>query len=654
MPKLSIRKTAGQDLLTTVRDLATGDFIHSIIELVANSYDADATEVRIDYDPQAGTLRIKDDGEGMDKKGLESFFRSGDSEKKARPLTPRGRPKLGNFGIATVLISHLGSQYDLTTQQANSQITLSETFKDHLKLEDVVDCETRTVRRKDHGTEIRISDLKFTEEDISIPSLRRRIQWNLPVQMPDFDVYVNGKKVEAKSIEKAVTFRFEYAGLGGPSEGDIHLCTRPQRERGIHLYVDGRRVGDPQEILMAANKSVALTGKVVGIIQANGFKEHMTFDRTKIKDGKPYREFVAKLGATLAKVRQYQEQLEKSADQRRHEETLEDAAEVVERLFKSKGVAELGRGVSLVLSWDLEPGEIGTIDRGEKYVEINRGHPLLALPPGTKRPVLEQAIQSAVVDLIAGERVKEAKRSEQLDLYRSTAQEIWRQLRPADALRASRSSIQNDRVYNRREVMQRLDLTLTEYEHLVGTGAIKSGDSKGVNGYSLRRFLEVSAGMTAVYDLLLDQFDNAAVKREVVYNVLSDIKSMANPLILDLGSPGDPCFFVDDTCTSVLLDCINTISRGIGSHSKAVESFSEIIGGAYTVNRLNEMLEGVGKIGINAALAYAKKVGTRGLEASSNGTRMIQLVPFIKVLRSKRKADYRAEEAAKSERYATI
>jgi len=68
-----IKRKAGNDLLTTVRDLATKDFVHSVIELVANSYDADATEVGIDYNPRLSVLSIRDNGEGMSPKELENF-----------------------------------------------------------------------------------------------------------------------------------------------------------------------------------------------------------------------------------------------------------------------------------------------------------------------------------------------------------------------------------------------------------------------------------------------------------------------------------------------------------------------------------------------------------------------------------------------------
>lgn len=87
----------------------------AIAELVANSWDAGATVVRINlpdpksYSPEASKIEILDNGSGMDKDDIQESYlvlgrnrRAEDSEEGARPIMGRkGIGKLAGFGIAT-------------------------------------------------------------------------------------------------------------------------------------------------------------------------------------------------------------------------------------------------------------------------------------------------------------------------------------------------------------------------------------------------------------------------------------------------------------------------------------------------------------------------------------------------------------------------
>src|SRR3989344_8583950 len=110
-----VTRKHGKNLSDTIGDVLFKDLGMCVEELVANSHDADAEKVDIVYNSVNGTLIIEDNGLGMDKEGLQSFYRLGDSPKVQNPITPRGRKAVGKFGVASVSIKTLARSYLLET-----------------------------------------------------------------------------------------------------------------------------------------------------------------------------------------------------------------------------------------------------------------------------------------------------------------------------------------------------------------------------------------------------------------------------------------------------------------------------------------------------------------------------------------------------------
>ncbi|WP_454744679.1 sensor histidine kinase [Ciceribacter selenitireducens] len=86
----------------------------AIVELIKNSYDADAGECRIDYRPLE-LISVTDDGSGMTlKRFAEGWMRIGTSSKEASNATPRfRRPITGEKGIGRFAVRFLGRQLHL-------------------------------------------------------------------------------------------------------------------------------------------------------------------------------------------------------------------------------------------------------------------------------------------------------------------------------------------------------------------------------------------------------------------------------------------------------------------------------------------------------------------------------------------------------------
>jgi signal transduction histidine kinase len=93
----------------------------AILEFVKNSYDADATEVLIEFDldenPLESSLVIADNGAGMDRDSFERNWMSpGFSEKVDAPRTSRNRVPVGEKGLGRLAAGRLGATLDVYTR----------------------------------------------------------------------------------------------------------------------------------------------------------------------------------------------------------------------------------------------------------------------------------------------------------------------------------------------------------------------------------------------------------------------------------------------------------------------------------------------------------------------------------------------------------
>lgn len=103
----------------------------ALVELVKNSYDADANKVDIYMDhidvPEKGTIIIEDDGYGMDVNTVENVWMEPGSDFKSekfinRELSPKfHRLPIGEKGIGRFGVHKLGNQIEMTTKRANSK-----------------------------------------------------------------------------------------------------------------------------------------------------------------------------------------------------------------------------------------------------------------------------------------------------------------------------------------------------------------------------------------------------------------------------------------------------------------------------------------------------------------------------------------------------
>lgn len=143
----------------------------AVSELIKNAYDADATEVCVEFintDEEGGTLIITDDGLGMTEDQLKNgFMRISSSDKIHNPQSIRfGRTRAGKKGIGRFATQRLGKCLTIITQADNSNQQLQididwSLYKTDTDIEDIkFPLKRRETNTLTSGTRLVISQLR--------------------------------------------------------------------------------------------------------------------------------------------------------------------------------------------------------------------------------------------------------------------------------------------------------------------------------------------------------------------------------------------------------------------------------------------------------------------------------------------------------------
>jgi signal transduction histidine kinase len=149
-----------------------------IIELVKNSYDADATECTVELvntNAIGGSIIISDNGIGMDISAIsEGWLVLGRSKKAAREPTALGRLPVGDKGLGRLAALRQGSQVTLKTRPKNEpgveySLTINwHDFEQAYVVEDISFDVIKSSTEQGEGTDIIIRDLsiKFGRREV--------------------------------------------------------------------------------------------------------------------------------------------------------------------------------------------------------------------------------------------------------------------------------------------------------------------------------------------------------------------------------------------------------------------------------------------------------------------------------------------------------
>lgn len=138
------------------------NFPKALKEVIINSYDADATEVKIEVDTQNGVIIIEDNGNGMNEDDLSFYFRIAGRPRNKEEYTRSGRRIVGQFGVGFLAVFPFCMKYEIESKMKGSaeivfaEIPASNYFTQENKLKNVNDILIQGGKKND-DTKISIS-----------------------------------------------------------------------------------------------------------------------------------------------------------------------------------------------------------------------------------------------------------------------------------------------------------------------------------------------------------------------------------------------------------------------------------------------------------------------------------------------------------------
>ena len=246
---------------------------NAIAELIANAYDADATDVMIrlhDADDCDKHVIVEDNGTGMTFNEInEKFLRIGRDRREAGDVTsPSGRIATGRKGLGKLAFFGIGKTIEIVTSKKGRTIKFTMDWdgllttpahQDYLLVHESCNCGPDV-----HGTRISLSRLKrrtMFDANALTRSLARLFNFadsNFIVRLvrnDEAEIYIDSRlKYEDIDAEFEWGFPDFAATLDSDYEyrerikGRVIAAKRPlsPRLRGITLYANGRLVNTPE------------------------------------------------------------------------------------------------------------------------------------------------------------------------------------------------------------------------------------------------------------------------------------------------------------------------------------------------------------------------------------------------------------------------
>ena len=232
----------GEELIT--------DVVQALVELVKNSYDADATWVKVSIDTRgrntwgreyadaSGSIVVEDDGHGMDeptiRRGWLTIANSPKRElKEAGGTSPLGRTPIGDKGLGRLGSQRLAENVEIVTRHTENPTTEFyvafswSDFRETPNLRDVpLTWRQSSISGKKAGTKLILSDLRELEiwqDEAYLQNLQMELSGMIsPFQEArDFQVHleVDGKRLElaeiAQKLRETALLRYDFRFDGG-------------------------------------------------------------------------------------------------------------------------------------------------------------------------------------------------------------------------------------------------------------------------------------------------------------------------------------------------------------------------------------------------------------------------------------------------------
>lgn len=197
-----------------IESLTKANGINSLMELLWNSLDADASEIRVEYKTTSlggyEYIKIIDNGHGLTyQKAQDVFSRLGGSEKKLKTQSPSGRQYHGKEGKGRYKGLALGDYVKFTsTYQSNGALSEFNIILDrnHLSKTEISDLKLLKKGEGKSGFKVEISNINIKNADNALKFENRReleekfaSYW---INYPKFKIYFNDIELLFSSLIK--------------------------------------------------------------------------------------------------------------------------------------------------------------------------------------------------------------------------------------------------------------------------------------------------------------------------------------------------------------------------------------------------------------------------------------------------------------------
>jgi hypothetical protein len=219
-----------------------------LAELAANSYDADATEVRIsvpDVVDDSAVIDIGDDGTGMSAREIDENYLFIARDRRIDGQRSAGdRLLIGSKGIGKFAGFGISPRMQITTWKGGVQSLLTLDRGDFDNLTNIASKTipiTTSPTERAHGTKVRLCDLSRELQLPNTDALRRHLYKVLP-QKPGFRIFVNEIECTAEDVKGENHPISETIEGVGAVTGFYIVATTRQQTPGLAIRVRGRVV----------------------------------------------------------------------------------------------------------------------------------------------------------------------------------------------------------------------------------------------------------------------------------------------------------------------------------------------------------------------------------------------------------------------------
>lgn len=128
--------TVDKRIITILSGSTYNNFPKALKEIITNSYDADASEVRISIDINGETITVEDNGLGLSESDFDFYLRIAGKTRSARDYTLSGRKRIGQFGVGFLSVFPFCRTYNIESKKKGSPEIVFASIPNHKFVEE--------------------------------------------------------------------------------------------------------------------------------------------------------------------------------------------------------------------------------------------------------------------------------------------------------------------------------------------------------------------------------------------------------------------------------------------------------------------------------------------------------------------------------------